>query len=251
MGGRRSGLADPGDPDEYRKTPIGEREADPRHAPTVSEIVDGNARGDFTAARQAARDLSGNVTTRKGHTFLVDLTEDGGNISGVVRFPPAQDGLIGRSFWRDKDGKLVVHHDAQILEDVRAQNKGFASAYGRRLEAWYGRSGVDRIEVHASDKVGGYAWAKDGFGWQPSRVRQSIDNVVDRLYTVRAEPGLSREARAEIDDMLLRLKGERGEVRPLPDLPSPGEIAEMKARGAKDLGKRVMLESDWYGVKPL
>lgn len=198
-------------------------------------------------------------------------------------------GLVGetvRSFNRDYDGQLYVEHVSLHLSESM-QGKGFAKAWNRHLLEWYEYSGVERIEVHAASKVGGFAWAWEGFDWAPNtehraqevfkRLRMEMNAVdealaqldrwragdqsvnidqlreryrVDDPDTLETELRRQRDAAAEVLERARRYRfGSDG-------YPTPYEVAAAGWNGqhgkeATWIGKRAMLGSNWKGVKPV
>lgn len=61
-------------------------------------------------------------------------------------------------------------------------------------------------------------------------------------------PGEAQDVLAEMRE---RLVDESGQMRPFRDLPTPKEIAELETVDVPDLGERIMLGNNWYGVEPL
>lgn len=250
----------------YRSTPIDKRDLDPRFADDLGTVLDEYKAGHErygVASRRLARDLSGRVRSRgrRGDgEFIVDFheVEPGadqivmrGTISRVVDGRREKAGPIERIFSRDDDGRLVVDNAGMYLneESDDHEGRGFATAFAPRLERYYQRSGVDRIEVFAAAENGGYTWARQDFRWDKNKLDKSIDNIVGRLHYVRFQ-ATTREDREAIDAMLERLT-DGGAVRPIDELPTPREIAGLRTQGTPDLGAQVMLGSNWYGVKKL
>lgn len=195
-------------------------------------------------------------------------------------------GRVVRVFHRDYDGSIYVEHNTLHLPEG-SQGKGFAAEWNRYLEDWYRYSGVDRIEVHASSTVGGYAWAKAGFDWAPN-TEHRVNAILDRL---RAE---MRDIDADMEQIRAWANGDhtvdinrlrhkyhaddpvdmvadamrqkdaaqdilnRAANNPFGrgDYPTPNDIARAgwngeHGRDATWIGKRAMLGSDWKGVKPI
>ncbi len=95
-----------------------------------------------------------------------------------------------------------------------------------------------------------YAWARQGFDWDPGKLDHSISNIVQRLNTVAGEVR-SNGARRALAEMTARLVDEHGKIRHLDELPTPRKLAALSTGDVPDLGKRVMLGSNWYGRKKL
>jgi 5,10-methylene-tetrahydrofolate dehydrogenase/methenyl tetrahydrofolate cyclohydrolase len=195
-------------------------------------------------------------------------------------------GRVVRTFHRDHDGTLFVEHNSLRVPDS-AQGRGFAAEWNRNLEQWYRYSGVSHIEVHASSTVGGYAWARAGYGWAPhtehranavfARLRAEMRQIDGDIELVRrwvagdttvdigplarrygsadpaamiAEAGHQREAGQQILD---RAAAHRfGTVGyPTPYHVSQAGWSGQHGRDATWIGKRAMLGADWKGVKPI
>ena len=203
----------------------------------------------------------------------------------IVHPELGQVGQTIRTFHRDHNGDLFVEHNVTRLAE-NAQGRGFASEWNRFLEEWYRYSGVDRIEIHASLKVGGFAWARAGYDWAPNTEHRA-NAVFDRLRTemrgVKDEIALVERWRAgdEVDiQQLQRRYGvddpdalvaelrrqydsaqevlDRAAQHPFGqgDYPTPFEVAHAgwdghHGRDATWIGKRALLGSDWKGVKPI
>lgn len=120
--------------------------------------------------------------------------------------------------------------------------KGFSKALSEQLEQYYATSGVDRIELR-TEQDGGYAWARQGFSWNPdsAKLQTSVDNV--RNAAVRLRDQVSPEARALLDDVVRRLHPSH------PDLPEPIDLAALSTPQEPNLGRDLLTDTHWNGVK--
>ncbi|GAA4209270.1 hypothetical protein GCM10022252_75520 [Streptosporangium oxazolinicum] len=88
-------------------------------------------------------------------------------------------GLTTRMFGRDMDsGNLYVEHKVLQFDNASDQGNGFAPAWNSWLEKWYRANDLERIQVNTGYDIGGYAWARFGFGFADER---SFLHIMDRL----------------------------------------------------------------------
>lgn len=173
------------------------------------------------------------------------------------------------------NGVLSVNHKALAIDDVY-QNRGLGAAWNKNAVDQYRELGVDSVMVHAAERVGGYAWAREGFRiyappssgltpgvdapWAGSRqgMRDLIqDKVLPNLERMKefgriTDPQFD-EARKSVDALIKA--NEAGEdVQPI-HVASIGEDSmrykgETTQGGTYDTwpGKEMMLGTDWQGV---
>lgn len=179
-----------------------------------------------------------------------DLDSPGVQLGLVLR--DADGNQIGRgirNIYRDDNGNLVAVHELLEIDDENMRGGGLASALNAHLADWYREQGVGRIELTANIDVGGYAWASHGYDFADEG---SANSVLDRLRSAldgaegpEADAGRALLARAESEPF--------GSA----NYPTPYEISQLgrpegaagQGRGAKWLGKDVMLGSTWEGTK--
>ena len=259
-------FGDPGDEEResYRMTAISRRAVDTRFAEDLGDVVDSARVRGTKKAKQLGEDLTGVITgTKDGELtdFVVRIkgsvdSELKVRLEGTIKragveYPDDDSaGSIVRTVSRDADGDLYVENVGMFLPGSD-QDFGFATAVTRTLEDYYRRSGVSYLQVFASDEAGGYVWAKQGFQWDERGLGTSIQSVVNRLRTVRADKSTTDLDRRALDAMERRLIDDDGRIRPIYLLPDPNLIAEMESDDSPDLGKRVMLGASWYGIKRL
>jgi hypothetical protein len=80
---------------------------------------------------------------------------------GIDGYTPLA-GIMSRTFTRNKDGTLSVKHNRFGIEND-FQGKGIASNINEHVEKEYEKLGVDNIMLNANAKIGGYAWARQGY----------------------------------------------------------------------------------------
>jgi len=179
-----------------------------------------------------------------------DLESPGVQLGLVLR--DADGNTIGRgirNIYRDDDGNLVAVHELLEIEDENMRGGGLASALNAHLTEWYREQGVGRIELHANIDVGGYAWASHGYDFANE---DSANSVMDRL---RSSLDGVEGPQADAGRALLARAG--SEPFGSANYPTPFEISQLgrpegaagQGRGAKWLGKDVMLGSSWEGTK--
>ena len=149
-------------------------------------------------------------------------------------------GMLQRSIYHD-GSELVVHHDLFELSPS-AQGRGIAKDLLDHAETEYLKQGVARIELNANLKVGGYAWARQGFDVRSDSELREVKNALKpALERLAASRGLDRGQTLDLWDELVDLDHmwELAEWNPLHDTP-----------GAH-LGKQILLGSSWPAVKML
>lgn len=194
----------------------------------------------------------------------------------------------------DDDGEstgtpeLKIDHGLLKLED-HVQASGLATAWQMQLMQKYVAMGVKKVTTHADITVGGYTWAKAGFGWDPmngkphsamdrlSRAfglepRRAWDPILDEYTEVPGVPRLSSPETLEAARAILDRMNNMDVTDP--DFPTPQEIARLgladkytrprnanpMGGGASDFddtpmvswpGKDILLGSDWYALAKL
>lgn len=141
-------------------------------------------------------------------------------------------------------------HNSWFSLDPDHQGKGIASKIGPALEDLYRRSGVERISLHANVDVGGYTWAKKGFGWHPKQSDSSTRSMLNRAEEIVRDADGDSPHLATIDGWREAVRTNRGDRS---KWPLPYDIAMLGwTPGATSWpGKEAMLKSSWRGVKIL
>lgn len=245
------------------RTPL----TDLSHMPPLGDLFDGAHRGDLDD--YDLTDTLRGLQRRYGPYQVEDLNawyerpwvrEDGSihpanvGFTAEIRTPDGEDaGSLIYSFTRDSRGDLVVTHDLTELEEGFT-GKGFSTAFAASTEDYFRRSGVDRIELTATnlrqdDSLdGAVAWAKAGYDWNtdPEKLAKSVDNMKSRIdLLLEGEIGaLSDRDIALLEDM--RTRFDRSPV----EFPSPQELVMLSGDNTK-LGEALMKGSTWYGMKKL
>jgi hypothetical protein len=158
------------------------------------------------------------------------------------QWSPVQAGLGG-----EREATHVSHMEMHLNPSV--QGNGFARAWNERMEATYRASGVEEIRLTANEDVGGYAWAKHGYGWADD-AGETVRDMAQRLEnaTRNGDPMWTPETIAEMRRLAKLLKG-----RDPSKVPTPLELSMVGwTPGAKIwVGKAFMLANAWEGVKKL
>lgn len=157
---------------------------------------------------------------------------------------------------REGEEEWVVHNELLDFPQ-RMQGQGVGTEFTQHYEDYWIAHGIKRIDVHAGMTVGGYAWARAGFGWNPdsettislnrNAARYTLDNIV--RVTEVDRPDVAAQAR-EMRDKFVGDDPTKW--------PTPFEISEL-GRRPDDVtwpGKEMMIYNpetstrmDWYGTK--
>jgi GNAT superfamily N-acetyltransferase len=233
---------------QYRSQPHADRSVMTRYADPLGDVVDAVADNpnDRGPEVQLAADLSGrygrfavlwkSVGSPGAQRVEIEgdiVDQQGSSVGGTLR-----------RFSRENDF-LLVDNELLFLHQ-RAQRQGFSAAFYSELETYYSRSGVDIIRVHAALDVGGYAWASYGFDWDPHHVTASFQNLRVRIAQLLG----STEFTARDKQILRETRDQLDELDPFGEWPAPVELASL-AGDDRDLGRKLLLGTSWYGVYTL
>jgi GNAT superfamily N-acetyltransferase len=169
---------------------------------------------------------------------IVDITDQSGKKVGIA----------SRKLLYNRAGdKLQMYHLSFKL-DPKAQGGGFSKRWLAEMEDRYREAGIDQLALGASDKVGGYAWAKAGFDFEDAG---SAEGIAARLKTMKnrlTRDGMTPEVKAQGDELIRRVRSGDPAERP-----TPMEFAMLGwTPGATTWpGKQLMLGASWHGVKDL
>ena len=161
-------------------------------------------------------------------------------------------GEFHRVFSSDADGNVIVTHELLQIWEEEYQGAGFSKTFNRQAENYYITHGIDTIYVHAALDGGGYAWAKQGFGWRENTVSQDTANISKRIddYVSFKDDALSFSDGDTFSSISMRFKLlEFGDD----DFPTPMEVANVGRKDGDEnwAGKEVMRGSEWFGKKIL
>ena len=158
-------------------------------------------------------------------------------------------GLMERIFEIDREGNPFVYH-AYLKINEAAQGQGFSTSFGKYSEAWYRANGYKYIKVEAALDKGAYTWARAGYQWDTDyyglgKIEQRPTEVINGLSSKLNLENLSSETRLKMNDFIERFQG------PIENWPTPFEVASLSDPAWTDLGKRVLRNTSWHGVKSL
>jgi GNAT superfamily N-acetyltransferase len=179
------------------------------------------------------------ITTDKGifKSAVQNVTPFGGgtfSVSGEIRAENGKAvGYFDRVF---ASSTATVHHNSLHIEP-EYQGQGIGSALNAAAEKEYKAQGYDKIELHASMSVGGYAWASAGYNWRDGSIEESTYSQIDNNLANIAH-NLSEEEIAHVENLLL-------------DGGTPKQLAEWKSENGKHTGKDLLLGTKWFGVKKI
>ena len=130
---------------------------------------------------------------------------------------------FGRKKFKDGEEIPVVYHKLFTLPK-KEQGHGISKRLFRDLFEQYEKCGIKKVYLHANIDVGGYCWAKYGCLGEKRFVKSSIKNALS-MEKITVE---------EFNDAMKYVD-------------SCGDLVPMQNLAYKSYGKRMLLESSWYG----
>jgi hypothetical protein len=166
---------------------------------------------------------------------LITKKLSGGTLSGeqvILKYKGVdQQGVDAFSFMRKftkgSNGLTVTHEELWLAE--KYQNKNISRKVLSIFYDEYTKMGIQKIYIHAGDKVGGYAWAKAGF----EAVPETKDYLIQYAYDQTSANNLSFGNYMKFTKYLESIPD--GQNIPM------FEIANMP------FGKELLLGTDWKG----
>jgi hypothetical protein len=161
-----------------------------------------------------------------------------------------EDGFVGefvRYVRSTPDGPEVYHGELRI-RDEKHQGMGLGSAFNQKAEAVYRAAGVTHVTLDATSNpatgyVGGYVWARRGYGWADPGGARNVAKELRRISPKGADPA--------VDAVYDRLSG--GDVAAMP---TPFEVSELTSKPLRmslppdgNVGRAALLKSTWAGVR--
>lgn len=187
-----------------------------------------------------------------GKTYRSRVTESfwagGDDYAVAITFEDEEGRFVGsasREITPTPDGPAIMHDSLAIKKEF--QGLGIASEFNRRAEEVYRAAGATHITTYAVSKpatgyVGGYVWARRGFGWADAVGPAKVAKALRELSPMGKSP--------EVDALVARMADP--EVADLPGLPTPLEISEFRLPGnapGHGIGKAALLRTSWEGVR--
>ncbi len=240
---------------------------------TLDEVAD---RAYFESIGFPVEELEA-LAERVGGTLRVGISNNSGRVGGksfgvTIQQADGDEILFARrQIFFDDSGNLAVYNsELEVMSGFQGQ--GVGTEFLDAMTSWYRQMGV-RTEALSTIDVGGYAWAKAGYDWDPlGMAPRSVLRIIDRSI------GNMARGRADIDKIMGLLPDEvsdpevAGALREFialrqrvqramsdgvgfdaEDFPLPIEIAQVGWKpGAQTWpGKEGMLGSFWDGVRYL
>lgn len=166
----------------------------------------------------------------------------------------AADGtLITRSFYKDTEGELHVHHDYFQIPSKAAQGKGTGKKFFNSLVHEYDRIGVKSISTFAniSDGTGGYAWARYGFVSTGNDSSHRMVGINNRRWATKVSEWLGAEGTQR---WMSRTPEQRKEAqRVLAEITGANERNKYGIWAVSDssFGKQILIGDHWDGYLDL
>jgi GNAT superfamily N-acetyltransferase len=174
-----------------------------------------------------------------GLSWTVHILDDAGN----------QVGEMTRVLHQLDDGSWSVEHTLfEVNQQIQGQ--GLGARLNSVAEDYYRSIGANRVSLHANVDVGGYAWARQGYGWDPAW--EGVNNYVNNtLVRIRGfaddlpEGAMRNQAIRDLDAI--------SDTMLAGDLPTPFELSRVGYVEGEQFwpGKMGMLNTSWNGVKLL
>lgn len=164
-------------------------------------------------------------------------------LSVETKIPGVATGVIVQAYFREKGGsdhvvaslersinfsKKTVSHDSFFM-DESYQGRGIAASVNRKSFDLYRKMGMKKVETYANGKVGGYAWALQGFDFVHHIPAYTADAM-----RVAVMAKLHDKSPGRADAIVDKLK-------------HSWDYARVRVDGEK-VGKSVLLGSRWSGT---
>jgi len=220
--------------------------------------------GEFFSLETKRVDFAVASLDRNGYATKEDIENKTGNynISASFNVRNASGnnvGVVTRSIHRkskkDADGNIKTEiYVKNDLIDLKSEAKetGFSTGFNRYVDNWYIANGIKEVRVYAAGGghyQGGFVWALAGFEWDKNFNEPDLPlRQLKRAVKNKQE----EEQVAAIEKKLKDAKLPNGSYD-LSKAPSPMEYALVGyTEGATNwLGKRVMTQTSWNGIKHL
>ena len=142
-----------------------------------------------------------------------------------------------------------VYHSIFEIKDKSAQGKGIGRLFYQNAEDAYVAAGLKSITLGANMDVGGYAWARMGFGWD-----RSYEWITTNIGAIRGRFANKLQIAMDFDPVsynpdpkqLDEYRGIMGEFNTW----DPWQIAAYDYQGTR-VGKQALLGSSWQARKYL
>jgi hypothetical protein len=99
----------------------------------------------------------------------------------------------------ERDGSLTAHHDTLVI-DPAWHGVGLAQSFTSQSVDQYSKIGVEKIEVLAAMEVGAFAWARQGYQFEPKHEAIRKQWVEDRLLWVKKVADEGTKDRWSVED---------------------------------------------------
>ncbi|MBO0880068.1 MAG: FHA domain-containing protein [Mycobacterium sp.] len=226
----------------YRALGPAEREANPDHADRLGGAVDS---GNPELVDQLGKDLSGIYGPyRVEMTGTIHVGTAGIRLrnevvlSGKIFKGGIEIGSLTRVFYRDARKCLVARHEELSFFDEQNWNEEFHHELTSKFDGLlYRRDNVDRIEFDAVRSEARHLEVLEDCTWERATHKRSLASVKRTAARLRRDDNRSAEAKAQIDQLVPRLK--RGHPNP----PRPAEVLALRTDSEPDLGRQLLRDS--------
>lgn len=165
-------------------------------------------------------------------TYKVRIADDYGNVLFKIE----------RTF--DPSTNTVKHDYFQLAPEL--QGRGTATRVNNALYEEYRAQGFEAVELFANVDVGGYTWARAGYGWKDlDTAKAYFGRLHEDWGDFTGLPGVN------VPDEFFVLYDRAMAATTLDEVPLPIEIANLGRDTPDHWGKTVMLGSAWQGRRLL
>jgi len=156
-----------------------------KNGPTVDELKSSQHWGERIWLMQQVFGVTVHATGKDGKpvTLRTEVTgADSEHVSGaVLNQDGTKVGYFKRKLGYDKDGNPTYVYHERFEIDEEYQGLGLGSAMNRQAENWYISQGFRNVQLQAGLDMGGYAWARAGFDFNPPDDQWIMDREIRRL----------------------------------------------------------------------
>ena len=133
------------------------------------------------------------------------------------------------------------------------QGKGIGAGAVRHFDKVMKKWGVDKVEIEANMDVGGYAWAKNGYDWDPTMGGDAELSWLEQQGRLSIMLGDYAKRNGDPDGSLAKMADRLHTSYDTETYPTPFEFSQVGRKTGDEMwaGKEVLLNTSWHGVRKL
>jgi len=158
-------------------------------------------------------------------------------------------GRITREVTYPKNGDDPFVYNALAYISPGFTGQGIGTELTQHIEDYWIAHDLRHLKVNAGETIGGYAWARAGFDWDPDNFKVNQQSARYMLRVALDEARGDEDTIAQIKEMMARTRA----AASVDEMPTPFEISEIGRKPGDTTwpGKRAMMGTQWSGVKTL